>query len=140
MGLIRRAIRLRSMSQVLFPSPPAGINCGSDCSEPYTQGTSVTLSYAPASGSSFTQWSGCDSINGGGQCVVSITGAKTVNAVFTQNIATASIKANGKDEETVLYLGNPTLTWASTNTISSSCNITTDKQLSGFPKNGQSTS
>ncbi|RPJ26489.1 MAG: hypothetical protein EHM33_11375 [Chloroflexi bacterium] len=39
-------------------SAPAGINCGSDCSENYTSGTVVTLAAAPAGRSTFAGWSG----------------------------------------------------------------------------------
>ena len=38
-------------------SSPAGINCGSDCSETYNAGTSVTLTASPATSSTFTGWS-----------------------------------------------------------------------------------
>jgi uncharacterized protein (DUF2141 family) len=63
-------------------SNPAGINCGSDCSEEYDEGTSVTLTPAPGSGSTFTGWSGACS--GAGACTVSMTSDKTVTATFTQ--------------------------------------------------------
>src|SRR5262249_53333136 len=39
-------------------SNPAGINCGSDCSESYTSGAIVVLSATPATGSIFSGWSG----------------------------------------------------------------------------------
>jgi hypothetical protein len=39
-------------------SSPAGILCGSDCTEVYTGGTVVKLTAAPASGSTFANWSG----------------------------------------------------------------------------------
>jgi hypothetical protein len=39
-------------------SEPAGINCGSDCSESFDTGTILTLTATPASGSVFTGWSG----------------------------------------------------------------------------------
>src|SRR5439155_1017831 len=41
-----------------------GISCGTDCSEPYDRGTSVTLTASPASGATFTGWSGCDTVSG----------------------------------------------------------------------------
>jgi len=63
-------------------SNPAGINCGADCSEAYNQGTSVTLTATPDSGSTFTGWSGACS--GTGACIVSMTSDKTVTATFTQ--------------------------------------------------------
>ena len=39
-------------------SSPAGINCGADCSQDYNDGTVVTLTATPNSGSEFTGWSG----------------------------------------------------------------------------------
>ena len=39
-------------------SSPAGINCGSDCSESYNSGTSITLTATPDASSTFTGWSG----------------------------------------------------------------------------------
>ena len=50
-----------------------GINCGSDCSELYTSGSSVTLTAAASSGSSFAGWSGTG-------CT---TGTVTVNGNMT---------------------------------------------------------
>ena len=39
-------------------SNPAGINCGSNCSDSYNCGTTVTLAATPAQGSVFSGWSG----------------------------------------------------------------------------------
>ena len=61
-------------------SSPTGINCGSDCSEAYNQGTSVTLTATPATGSTFGGWSGACS--GTGACTVTVDGAVTVTAEF----------------------------------------------------------
>ena len=58
-------------------SNTGGINCGSTCSGSYTTGTSVTLTAAPATGSTFTGWSGA--CTGTGSCVVSMTAARSVN-------------------------------------------------------------
>ena len=62
-------------------SSPSGISCGSDCSNTYTAGTSVTLTAAPDSGYSFTGWSGACS--GIGPCYLSMNAAEDVTATFT---------------------------------------------------------
>ncbi len=61
-------------------SVPAGISCGADCSEAYTEGTSVTLTATPLSGSTFSGWSGACS--GTGTCSVSMATAASVTASF----------------------------------------------------------
>jgi endoglucanase len=61
-------------------STPAGIACGSSCANGYTSGTSVTLIATPASGSTFTGWTGA--CTGTGPCTVSMSAARTVTAVF----------------------------------------------------------
>ena len=38
-------------------SSPAGINCGTDCTESYSSGTAITLMAMPATGSIFSNWS-----------------------------------------------------------------------------------
>ena len=52
-------------------SSPAGINCGADCSESYPQGAVVTLTAAPATGSTFAGWSG--PCSGTGSCQVTMS-------------------------------------------------------------------
>jgi hypothetical protein len=61
-------------------SSPTGVNCGSTCSASYASGTSVTLTAAPASGSTFSGWSGA--CTGTGNCTVSMTAARSVTATF----------------------------------------------------------
>lgn len=62
-------------------SSPAGISCGATCAASFSQGTMVSLSAIPAMGSVFSGWSG-GGCSGTGACVVSVTGAVSVNAVF----------------------------------------------------------
>src|SRR3972149_4782175 len=62
-------------------STPAGISCGMDCSEPYPNGTAVTLTATPAAGSIFGGWSG-GGCTGTGSCTVTMTVARTVTATF----------------------------------------------------------
>jgi List-Bact-rpt repeat protein len=62
-------------------SSPAGINCGGDCNEPYAQGTTVTLTAAPNSDSTFGGWSGaCGGTNL--TCNVTMDTDKSVTATF----------------------------------------------------------
>jgi hypothetical protein len=65
-------------------SSPAGINCGSTCTVHYSSGTSVTLTAAAASGSTFTGWSGA--CTGTGICTVSMTAARSVTAAFNTTV------------------------------------------------------
>lgn len=68
-------------------SSPAGINCGATCSASFAQGTTVTLTAAPASGSVFAGWSG-GGCSGTGTCTVTMSAAQSVTATF--NTAPAS--------------------------------------------------
>ena len=62
-------------------SSPAGIECGVDCSEALDEGTVVTLTGNPSSGSTFTGWSGA--CTGTGTCQVTMSAARNVTATFT---------------------------------------------------------
>jgi hypothetical protein len=61
-------------------SSPAGIDCGSDCEANFADETKVTLTATGGEGSAFDHWtgSGCNK----GTCVVTMTRARTVKAVF----------------------------------------------------------
>ncbi|MBK1700588.1 DUF1566 domain-containing protein [Thiococcus pfennigii] len=71
-------------------SNPAGIDCGSDCSQGYVSGTVVTLTATPDSGSTFDGWSGACS-GGLTTCPVTMTAAKSVTATFGSGSCPASI-------------------------------------------------
>ena len=71
-------------------SSPAGINCGSDCSESYVPNAVVNLTATPDSSATFGGWSGA--CTGTGTCPVTMSGAKNVTATF--NLKTYTIKAS----------------------------------------------
>ena len=79
-------------------SNPAGINCGADCTEPYDQGTVVTLTATPGANSVFAGWSGdCDE---NGQ--VTINGAKSCTATFNLVQRTLTVNKIGTGSGTVI--------------------------------------
>ncbi len=59
----------------------AGINCGTDCTETYTYGTSVTLTATPNTAYNFTGWSGA--CTGTGACAITMDASKNVTANFS---------------------------------------------------------
>lgn len=65
-------------------SSPSGIDCGTDCSEDFDEGTEVTLTAAADSGTDFAGWSGACS--GTGSCKLSMTQARTVTATFAPSV------------------------------------------------------
>jgi len=72
-----------------------GISCGASCSAVYDHGTTVILSAAAGTESSFIGWSG-GGCTGTGTCTVTMTAATTVNATFDDTTApTGSILING---------------------------------------------
>lgn len=75
-------------------SSPSGINCGTACSAPFDVGSSVTLTATPASGSTFSGWSGACS-GAGATCTVVMDAAKEVTANFSiPNISLGSALDN----------------------------------------------
>ncbi len=73
----------------LVASSPAGISCGSNCSETVNSGTSVTLSSTPAADSFFAGWSagGCSGTSG---CTIDMSADTSVSAAFMQYITVSS--------------------------------------------------
>ena len=69
------------------------INCGAACSGKYGRNVPVTLSAAPAAGSTFIGWSGACSGLGG--CAVTMTASKTVNAAFSDSGLVVSKEGTG---------------------------------------------
>jgi len=75
-------------------SSPAGVNCGTTCSADYTNGTVVTLTARPSTGSTFVRWSG-GGCSGTGNCTVTLTGATTVTATFNLQTVTLTVNVGG---------------------------------------------
>ena len=59
-----------------------GISCGNTCAAVYDDGTKVTLTATPATGSTFTGWSG-GGCSGTQPCQLKVDDATTVTATFT---------------------------------------------------------
>jgi hypothetical protein len=81
---VRKSSLLLGNGTVTSSSSPASssqINCGSTCSASYVSGTVVTLRAAPAFLSTFTGWSGCDTVSGT-TCTVAMNRARSVTANF----------------------------------------------------------
>ena len=76
-------------------STPTGITCGTTCSASFNSGTQVTLKATPTTGYAFGNWSGCSSISTAGECLVTMSAAKSVSASFNP-ILTLTVGANGK--------------------------------------------
>ena len=70
-------------------SVPAGIKCGTDCTESYTSGTVVNLTATPVSGSTFAGWSGA--CTGTGVCAVTMNAVQAVTATFNSGAGAAGV-------------------------------------------------
>src|SRR6266498_145715 len=81
-------------------SAPVGINCGASCSASYSSGTAVTLTAAPAAGSTFIGWSG-GGCSGAGSCTVTLTATTTVTATFDLQPNTLIVSKAGAGSGTV---------------------------------------
>ena len=77
-----------------------GINCGATCSAMINSGVMVTLTAAPATGSTFGGWSG-GGCSGTGTCQVTVTAAAEVTATFTLSQYAISVQKTGTGTGTV---------------------------------------
>jgi uncharacterized repeat protein (TIGR02543 family) len=80
-------------------SSPAGIDCGSDCTETYDYNTEVTLTATPDTGSVLGAWGG--DCTGTGECVVTMDQARSVTATFEVGSFVLSVAKDGTGDGTV---------------------------------------
>jgi len=84
-------------------STPEGIDCPSECTAEFEEGTEVELTAAAGAGSTFTGWSGA--CTGTGACKVTMNEAKTVKANFDK--AAASLKLTVEKEGNGTVVSSP---------------------------------
>lgn len=118
-------------------SSPSGIDCGSDCSESYNGGSSVTLTATPAAGSLFGRWSG-GGCSGTGTCTVTLDADTTVTATFVTPLAVASPLDEGEVnifyDEVLISGGLPPYTVTLSSSFPAGLNVdSSDGTLSGTP-------
>ncbi|MEO5656576.1 MAG: hypothetical protein ABIO65_01785, partial [Nitrospiria bacterium] len=71
-------------------SSPEGISCGADCEARYPDGTTVTLTAVPETGSTFSGWSGAG-CSGSADCSFVLTGDTVVTATFEPILYTLTV-------------------------------------------------
>ena len=81
-------------------SAPAGVNCPAACSATFVSDSQVTLTATPGADSSFTGWTGCDSVSGS-TCTVAMTNARSVTAIFMLQRFALSATRSGTGQGTV---------------------------------------
>lgn len=74
------ALTVTKSGNGVVKSNPAGIDCGSDCTQDYDSGTPVMLTATPGSGFKFDGWNGDCS---GTTCQVTMSAARNVSAAFS---------------------------------------------------------
>jgi hypothetical protein len=83
-------------------SAPGGISCGATCQASYAHGTTTTLTGTPGLHTQPVKWSGCDEVTKAGECLVTMSAAREVSAVFSlepqyvQYMVTIGLKGTGK--------------------------------------------
>jgi hypothetical protein len=112
-------------------SSPAGVNCGAICSYSFTSGTSVTLTAAASTGSTFAGWGGA--CTGTGTCTVSMTAALSATATFTAQTYALTVTKNGTGSGTVA--SSPTGVNCGS-TCSAMCSYNTSVTLTATPASG----
>jgi len=120
-----------------------GINCGTDCSEPYLSGTTVALTTSPAAGSTFAGWSGNADCTDGS---ITVTAAKTCTATFTLSLQsfTLTVTKTGTGSGVVTATGincgtDCSESYTSGTTVALTASPATDSTFAGWSGNADCT-
>jgi hypothetical protein len=84
------AVAKRGHGKGTVKSAPAGIRCGSHCTQAYDYGNSVTLTATPAKNSSFAGWTG--DCTGKKRCAVTMTADHAVTAKFIKDCVVPKLR------------------------------------------------
>lgn len=79
---VYRTLTLEAGSNGIVTSNPMGINCGSDCSAFFVEGTSIVLTATGVDGYHFSAWEGDCSGQQGNTCTLNMSSNKMVSARF----------------------------------------------------------
>jgi Divergent InlB B-repeat domain len=75
-------VKLAGLGSGEVTSSPARIKCPSTCEADFDEGSTVTLTAIHNARSTFAAWKGCDTVNAEGNCEVTMSAAKSVEAEF----------------------------------------------------------
>jgi len=110
-------------------SNPAGISCGTDCTEAYPVGTTVRLTARPGSGSAFRGWGG--DCSGTGTCTLTLTANRTVSARF-DDVTPPTMNVPGAITRTATSLSGVVVTF----NVSATDNVDPSPAVSCLPRSG----
>ncbi|MEY4563810.1 MAG: hypothetical protein RLZZ618_3087, partial [Pseudomonadota bacterium] len=106
------ALTLNRTGSGTITSAPAGINCGSSCTASFAAGSVLTLQATPATGYTFTGWSGAG-CSGTSSCTVTLSAASSVSAAFAPVAVTGTqyvpltLASGPASDKTALRTGVP---------------------------------
>ena len=96
---VNRSLTVTKTGSGAVTSNPAGISCGSDCSNDYQKDSVITLSAAPEANFTFQGWGGACS--GTANCTVTMDDNKTVTATFVSTNVRLTLTKTGNGSGTV---------------------------------------
>jgi hypothetical protein len=89
-------------------SSPTGINCGATCSASFPTSAQVTLTAAPATGSTFAGFSGGGCSGSATTCTVTLSSNQTVTATFNSTVPKSTLTVTPAGTGTGTVTSSPT--------------------------------